>query len=116
MNAPTRRTIVRGAAWTVPIIATMGVAPAFAASAPICRPTGCKGPGDGGNTKDYYLTPGCDQTVTTVWIDNELATRLEDGRWKVTGKGDSRRDRPVRIVATAGDWSGPVAFPPCETL
>lgn len=35
--APTRRTVVRGAAWSVPVVAIASAAPAYAASPPPCQ-------------------------------------------------------------------------------
>lgn len=44
----TRRTLTRTAAWTVPVVAAAGTAPAFAASR-LCTPSAeCKKPGADG--------------------------------------------------------------------
>ena len=55
---PSRRTIARGVAWAVPVIAVSAAAPAMAASGGPIVFTGisCKGPGQsGGNTWTYYM-------------------------------------------------------------
>ena len=71
MSSPqvSRRTLARGAAWTVPLVAVAVAAPAFAASQDLA-PTvdagaSCKCPGSGGNNHDFktvlaFTTPGND--------------------------------------------------------
>ncbi len=119
-----RRTIVRGAAWTVPVIAVAATAPAFAASQPInCAPTAeCKQPGEGTNTKDYVVRLNCTSTtpITEVDVfDNKTkqwiaAIDNEDGTWTAPGFNDSRRDRAVRLTDKYGQQQPyNVAFPPC---
>ena len=119
-----RRNIVKGAAWTVPVIAVATTAPAFAASALICNPTAlCKGPGEGDNTKDYLIRANCTSTggaivkvevyddKNAVWI---IATDNGDGTWLAAGFNDSRRNRQVRITDAAGQESTTtIPFPPC---
>lgn len=115
MSTHTRRTITRAAAWTMPVIAVAATAPAYAASALECAPTGYKKPGDGPHSKDYVLRPACNYDVVAVWIDGVLATRRPDGSWIVRNQPDSRRHLPVTIQ-TANGTDGPtmVAFPPGE--
>lgn len=60
MTQYNRRTVVRGAAWTLPVVAVGAQAPAYAAStdAPSVGPTtGCKTPGDpnGLNCQGYKI-------------------------------------------------------------
>lgn len=119
-----RRTIVKGAAWSVPIIAVAAQAPAFAASQPItCGPTAeCKLPGEGSNSKDYVVRLNCTSTTpivkvevydtkNKVWIE---AVDNGDGTWTAPGFNDSRRDRPVRLTDQYGQVQNyTVAFPPC---
>ena len=51
-----RRTVVAGTAWAVPAIVVASAAPAMAASGPVVLSgRACKGPGNGANSKDYYL-------------------------------------------------------------
>ena len=119
-----RRTVVRGAAWTVPVIAVASAVPAFAASQAIdCGPTAeCKLPGEGSNTKDYVVRTNCTSTtpiveldvfdnVKKVWIP---AVDNGDGTWTAPGFNDSRRDRQVRLTDKYGQTMVySVAFPPC---
>lgn len=70
-----RRTVVRGAAWSIPVVAVAANAPAFAAStdAPGYRSyTGCKTPGDpnGLNCQGYRLTMTFDVQGTYDWTIN----------------------------------------------
>ena len=118
MSEYSRRTVVRGAAWTVPVIAVAAQAPAFAASKR-CQPfSQCKDPGDGSNTKDYEIFTNCggaDITVTTVTVDGEPAIKQPDGGFKVFNFKDSRAFRDVRICftdRTCEDYT--VAFSPCK--
>lgn len=120
----TRRNIVRGAAWSVPIIAVAAQAPAFAASQPIeCAPTAeCKMPGEGSNSKDYVVRLNCTSTTPItgvevfddkqkVWV---AAVDNGDGTFTAPGFNDSRRDRQVRLTDQYGQQSiYNVAFPPC---
>jgi hypothetical protein len=124
MTQTTRRTLVRGAAWTAPVIAVAAAAPAFAASQPItCAPTAeCKQPGEGSNTKDYVVRLNCTSTtpITKVEVfDNKekvwiSASPNGDGTWTAPGFNDSRRDRLVRLTDKYGqEQTYTVAFPPC---
>jgi len=119
----TRRSVVRGAAWTVPVVAVATAAPAFAASSLVCTPTAeCKLPGEGSNTKDYAIRTGCvtGSPVATVEVyDNQAAvwiaaTLQDDGTWLAPQFNDSRRSRSVRITDTAGSVDiSIVDFAPC---
>lgn len=118
-----RRTIVRGAAWTVPVVAVATSAPAFAVSALVCSPTAeCKLPGAGQNTKDYTIRTNCASvggTITSVEVRNKFeewvpAAPNADGTWTAAGFNDSRRDRLVRITDSSGQsTSSIISFPPC---
>ena len=60
MSQYSRRTVVRGAAWSIPVVAVAANAPAFAASTnppSVAGYTGCKTPGDpnGANCQGYLL-------------------------------------------------------------
>ena len=120
MSEYSRRTVVRGAAWSVPVIAVAAQAPAFAASRR-CRPIAeCKDPGEGSNTKDYAVLTNCgtvvDTTVATVTIDGRLATYdAVTARYVVRGFRDSRAFRTVVITFNDGSEAETynVAFPPC---
>lgn len=113
--ATSRRTLVKGVAWSVPVVSMAATAPAFAASALGCTPTAYKKPGRGKNRKDYVLRPGCNYDVTCVWIDGKAATRRADGTWIVSDQPNSRAKLTVIIQTPNGRW-GPtlVAFPPGE--
>lgn len=120
----TRRSITRGAAWSVPVIAVAAAAPAFAASQPIdCAPTAeCKLQGDGQNTKDYVIRTNCTSTTPItkleVYDDKKktwnVAQDNEDGTFTAFDFNDSRRDRQVRLTDKYGQQKiYNVAFPPC---
>lgn len=119
----TRRTVVRGAAWSVPVVSFAAAAPAYATSALLCRPTAaCKCPGEGKNTKDYTVRPNCASTqggVTKVEVYDEvrkrwvLGTDNRDGSWLVRGLNDSRRNRQVRITDTYQSSIFTIPFAPC---
>lgn len=69
---PTRRTLVKGAAWSVPVVAVAGTTPAYAASPPVVvepdySSGACKHPG---NPKWYHFnfcfTNNSDEDVTVL--------------------------------------------------
>lgn len=78
VTRPTRRTLVKGAAWSVPVIAVAGAAPAFAASGSVTlTQTGaCKSPGNSCKSfpKGYKFTFNavntwpCEVTITSATI------------------------------------------------
>lgn len=120
----TRRSIARGAAWSVPVIAVAAAAPAFAGSQPIdCTPTAeCKLQGNGHNTKDYVIRTNCTSPTpiacVEVWDDKRKrwvrASNNGDGTWTAYDFNDSRRDRLVRLTDARGQQKFyNVAFPPC---
>lgn len=126
-----RRTVVRGAAWTAPVLAVAAVAPAYAVSSPLlCAPTAvCKDPGKGSHTKDYEIRTNCTSSNGSiakvevrddkrrVWVDATF--QPGSGTWIARGFNDSRRDRLVRITDTPSPdgtfnvQTFAVAFPPC---
>jgi len=116
-TTPTRRTLLRTAAWTAPVIGIAAAAPAFAASTVTCTPTGCKYPGDGPHTKDYVVSTNCatGQPITDVRIDGKPATRIDAGHWRLANQTDSEAWLPVKVTTTdGGTWSGTVQFKPCS--
>jgi len=119
----TRRTVTRGVAWTVPVIAAAAAAPAFAASAPVCNPTAeCKLPGEGENTKDYAIRTNCVTggaiLAVDAFDDNSQTWRIgaydeAADAWVVPEFNDSRRTRTVRITTEGGVTISALHFPPC---
>lgn len=125
-NETTRRSLVRGLAWTTPIIAVVACAPAYAASRPLdCAPTAeCKLPGEGGSsTKDYRIRTNCSAAsnpvvkvevyddVQEMWIE---ASRSVDGTFTAKEFNDSRRNRQVRVTDAFGQSQiYTIPFPPC---
>lgn len=89
MSAPTRRTVVRGAAWSVPVIALAAQAPAFAASGFTCSPSWCKK--QNRQNKDRWdFTVYVNGTVNgkatnpgSVVINGKAATLRTDARGRV---------------------------------
>lgn len=81
--ATTRRAIV-GAAWSVPVVAAVGTAPAFAASVPSCSPAWGKRPR--GDAWDFIVYPGCSTAAgkpslpDSVTINGKPATARVDDR------------------------------------
>ncbi|GAB3023505.1 hypothetical protein GCM10011376_34760 [Nocardioides flavus (ex Wang et al. 2016)] len=72
MSQINRRTVVRGAAWTVPVVAVASTAPAFAASTTppaVSGFTGCKTPGDpnGPNCQGYRLNATMTVDAPYTW-------------------------------------------------
>lgn len=119
-----RRTVVRGAAWTVPVVAVAAAAPAFAVSRPVCNVTAeCKLPGEGSNTKDYAIRSNCgadDSNIESVLIYTDTnntksidAVLQGDGTFLAKGFKDSRAYRTVQITFNTGPQTYNVYFPPC---
>lgn len=120
MTNMTRRTVVRGTAWTVPVVAVAATAPAFAASQR-CRPYAeCKKPGEStDSTKTYIVASNCgaaDQAVTVVTVDGKETTPLGGGRFETVEFKDSRNFRDIRVTFSDGTSEEylNVPFPPCS--
>ena len=108
-----RRTLL----WAAPAVTIATAAPAFATSTvvPLVAPVGCKRPGVGKHTKDYYVQPHPRPgvVVLTVHIDGQEATPTAHG-WEAKGFGDSRRHRAVTVTTDHGDWTDVLAFDVCK--
>lgn len=71
---PSRRSLVKGAAWSVPVVAVVGAAPAMAASPEPVQFTGqgCKDP-SGGPGANYFFWLSVDPAVGPASISFEYA-------------------------------------------
>lgn len=106
MTETTRRNVVRGAAWTVPVIAVAAAAPAFAASG------SCKSIlgrwHDYKNQPAYYKVKlNCEGTVSQVFIDGREAFEYPyqpyTDWWYITRDNTGRdRDYRVKVIFTNG--------------
>ncbi|GAA5161887.1 hypothetical protein [Ornithinimicrobium tianjinense] len=94
VTRPTRRTLVKGAAWSVPVVAVAGAAPAFAASQEVWfenLQSACKLPGascekDRGVTKGYAIALRlCSNVRSDVLISFADATVSLGGAPATTG-------------------------------
>lgn len=116
MSTPTRRTLLRAAAWAAPAVTVIVAVPAYAATSDTttCNPTGRKHPGDGQHGKDYALTLNCTghATAIQVLIDGQQATETSPGVWTLAGQPDSEAKLIVQVIFTTGTWSGLVQFKP----
>ena len=114
-----RRTVVRGAAWTVPVVAVATTAPAFAVSKS-CRPYAeCKKPGSSQDKdKTYIVNSACgaaDNNIKSVTVDGKPTTLLSTGRFETEEFKDSRNFREVVIEFTdRASETYTVGFPPCK--
>lgn len=122
MSQYNRRTIVRGAAWTLPVVAVASTAPAFAAStdAPIIGGSGafvsCKQAGLGGtNCQGYRITINLtvqpsdtwDVVFTNVTLNGVNYTTSTEGRTvAVTATASS----VTLVVCTQTNSQGPVTL------
>lgn len=123
MTQTSRRNLVRGIAWTAPIVTAIATAPAYATSAPVCNPTAdCKQPGEGSNTKDYAIRTNCvsggDILSVRVYDDKAQAwivatPNVSEAAWLAQGFNDSRRMRLVEITTQGGVVTSSIGFPPC---
>lgn len=119
MDNPTRRTVAKGVAWTVPVIATVAAAPAYAVSLS-CRPFAeCKKPGAGSNAKTYIVNSNCgtsSSNVLEITVDGQPTLPLGDGRFETIEFGNSKNFRDVVVVFNDGrpnETYNNVPFPPC---
>lgn len=114
-----RRSVVRGAAWTIPVIAVASAAPAYAASQS-CRPFAeCKKPGSSQDKdKTYVVNSNCgatDNNIVSVTVDGQPTTPLSNGRFETVEFGNSRNFREVVITFTdRAAETYTVPFPPCK--
>lgn len=75
-QSPSRRTLVKGAAWSVPVVALGGAAPAFAASPCISLRVAC----EGGRLVFYYtLTRPVTSAIVFNFTIGRPATQGNDG-------------------------------------
>lgn len=112
--APTRRALVRGAAWSVPVISLAAAAPAFAASPVMCQPIGCRY--GSGNDKDFILDINCSTTqpVVSVTINNKTATRIYGEWWALYDQRNTSDKLAVKITtADGGTHQSVVTFTSC---
>lgn len=95
-----RRTFVRGAAWSVPVVAIAAQAPAFAASVfKVTAARWCKKERSNGRW-DFYFYP-------VSWTNGEPATATINGKAAVREYDDAGRLRFV-LRNQEHDWSWPV--------
>ena len=77
-----RRSALKAAAWTAPVVVITAAAPAYANSEPECmRPMAyavCKSK----NCWVFYVKPACRVAIGGVFIDNKQATKISSGRWR----------------------------------
>lgn len=116
----------RNLLWSVPVVSVAAASPAFATSTqdptPDCAPVGCKRPGEGQNTKDYYVrTKHRDGVVVLAVLIGGRAAYVSDHGWETRRFKDSRAKRDVVVTYTLASnpgkklqWSGEVFFPPCK--
>ncbi|KRF02638.1 hypothetical protein ASG88_04510 [Nocardioides sp. Soil777] len=104
---PTRRTVLRTAAWTAPAVSIAVAAPAFAAMSnePSCTTAGTR------NGANFYATVGCNMSVTAVQIGDTPA--VFDGiAWhaKLTGVGQIGSTQSVIVTTAQGTVTSSVTF------
>ena len=93
-NTTTRRTVLRGAAWTAPAVVVAGSAPALAASP--CEPTPVTVDWESARytrqsaTSGYYTIPLSDDTTITMQISSSFTGGMEPGG--VAGDGGTAND------------------------
>lgn len=106
-----RRTIVRGAAWTIPVVSIAAAAPAFATSRFTCTPRFCKTQNKKDSDRwDFKVYPTCSSgTVASVLINGKPATRRFDlkGRefWVL-----ERQPHSYTFMVRVTDSTGTVGF------
>jgi len=80
--SPTRRTLVKGAAWTAPAIVVMSAAPAYAATRPPVAPPpdsfGCKYPGNSDPWEKSYRVELCFLNST----DEQVSVTINSLTWR----------------------------------
>jgi hypothetical protein len=81
MSQYSRRTVVRGAAWSIPVVAVAANAPAFAASTDPPAPgsfTACRDTGLGSNCHGYRITAALDVQPGDAWDIQLTEVRIAD--------------------------------------
>lgn len=93
-----RRTVAKGAAWSLPVVATAAAAPRASASSPICNLVCYRVP----NEKEYYVQVSCasPEAVKCVAIDGVYADPVGD-MWRVHFR-DARSHRSVTVYFRDG--------------
>ncbi|WP_107773510.1 hypothetical protein [Nocardioides sediminis] len=102
--APTRRTVLRAAAWTAPAVSIAVAAPAYAAST--CDTiTGTR------NGSNYYAKITCSGTIRSVQIGSAVAV-LTGGQWhaQLSGVGNTDASQVVTVKMTAATIQQAVVF------
>lgn len=113
MSAPTRRTVVRTASWTLPVIAAMGAAPAFATSQPVACTVTARWYELARRRNRYKLTVGCSSPVLSVTIDGKQAERLpkpNDAWWAIERTTGGDRNLVVTVTTKDGTWTRTIRF------
>lgn len=106
---PSRRNVLRAAAWTAPAVSIAVAAPAFAAvSSNACTVTGTR------NGANFYATVGCNTSVTSitsVQIGSTLAT-FTDNTWyaRLSGLGQISSTQLVTVTTPQGSTQKTVTF------
>jgi hypothetical protein len=104
MSHYSRRTVVRGAAWSVPVIAIAAPIPAFAASYPPVKITGyteaakCPGQSAGGNSNEF----------TYIFTFTATSPNVTPDMFTVAGSTVTVNGTvfPVKEIKTASDGNG----------
>ena len=111
---PTRRGFLAAAAWTVPTVAIVTAAPAYATSTPTaCSFTGQRvakpGRGKGSNRWVYQVRVTCAGRVEVVTINGKAATSIRGDLWSVALPG-KHHTLPVSVVTSEGVVAQAVRF------
>lgn len=117
MSSLNRRTVVRGAAWSIPIVAVAAHAPAFAAStdAPVVTGTGsisvCKLAGAGQNCQSYRVRVSFAVQPDDTW-DMTITQLAFNGAPVMASPStfDVRYDSSSRVFEFCSDAKSPSQF------
>ena len=115
-----RRSALKTAAWSAPVITLATAAPAFASSPqppqpPLCKPKGCRVCSGWGKKRIYTYQVRVDcgkDKITSVLINGQVATKhYSQGYWFITSK-IKYSSLPVAITVhnNPTPWTGAVAF------
>lgn len=124
MSNYSRRTVVRGAAWSVPVIAIAAPIPAFAASYPPVIITGytdaykCPGQSSGGNNNSYtYIfeftasgTVTADQIAGLVVVINGTSFNVKYVNTVANGDGTTTLYVVTQASTNSADGTGTLSF------